>query len=198
MDAPDKYPYLLQAIPYVVDALPDKDWLSIILFSDQSELVWTKDIASSRMSKQDIHRRINQSEIKFSGTQLYPGLQTAITKIKQFNQTHPEAVTRLYMLTDGQLSDATACYRLNSELRQLEVEVNAYGFGQDFAEETMRQIMEGCRGARVKRVSNTDALWRSFHHIGEVAQNIVATNAELELAFSSKRHARRCFSLRAW
>ena len=74
---------------------------------------------------------------------------------------------------------------MNSELRQLEVEVNAYGFGQDFAEETMRQIMEGCRGARVKRVSNTDALWRSFHHIGEVAQNIVATNAELELTFSS-------------
>jgi len=48
MDVPDKYPYLLQAIPYVVGALSDNDWLSIILFSTRSELVWSTSVAHSR------------------------------------------------------------------------------------------------------------------------------------------------------
>ena len=184
MDVPDKYPYLLQAIPYIVDALSDNDWLSIVLFSSRSELVWSKDVASSRGQVEEIIQRIDQSGVKFARTYLAPGLQIAINEIEHFCQSQPGAVTRLYILTDGQLHDASECYRLNPELRRLEVEVNSYGFGQDFAEETMRKIMEDCQGGRVKWVGDTNTLWESFHHIGEVARNIVATDAELELNFS--------------
>jgi len=183
MGVKTKYPYLLQAIPCVVDALSDNDWLSIVLFSSRSELAWSKDVASCREHKQDIVQRIDQSGVKFARTHLAPALQIAIEEIERFYQSYPEAVTRLYILTDGQLHDAPECYRLSPELRRLEIEVNSYGFGQDFAEETMRRIMEGCQGGRVKSVSSTDTLWESFHHVGEVARNIVATDAELELVF---------------
>ena len=44
--------------------------------------------------------------------------------------------------------------------------------------------MEGCQGGRVKWVGNTDTLRESFRHVGEVARNIVATDAELEINFS--------------
>ena len=146
MDVPDKYPYLLQAIPYIVDALSDNDWLSIVLFSSRSELVWSKDVASSRGQVEEIMQRIDQSGVKFARTYLAPGLQIAINEIEHFCQSQSGAVTRLYILTDGQLHDASECYRLNPELRRLEVEVNSYGFGQDFAEETMRKNHGGLSG----------------------------------------------------
>jgi hypothetical protein len=73
---------------------------------------------------------------------------------------------------------------LNTELRNLEVEVNSFGFGNDFAEAEMRKIMEGCPGGRVKWITDTDTLLGEFYHIGEVARNIVAIDAELELTFS--------------
>lgn len=185
MDVPDKYPYLLQAIPYIVGALSDNDWLSIILFSSRSELVWSRNIASSRGREQDIIQCIEQSGVKFERTQLAPGLQIAINEIKHFSQSQLEAVTRLYILTDGQLHDASECYSLTPELRRLEIEVNSYGFGQDFAEETMRKIMEGCPGGRVKCLYNTNQLPEEFRYIGQVANNLVAIDADLDLNFSS-------------
>ena len=48
----------------------------------------------------------------------------------------------------------------------------------------MRQIMSGCQGGRVKWVGDTQTLWESFFHIGRVANNIVATDAILEIIFS--------------
>ena len=182
MNEASKYPYLLKAIPFVIEALSEKDRLSIILFSSTSELIWSSDVITCRKNLQQILQAIDNSRIKFEGTYLSTALRIAIDKIKE--QNLPEEITRLYILTDGQLQDTRACILLNSELRRLGIEINSYGFGQDFAEETMRQIMDGCQGGRVKWVSNTEMIWKSFEHIGEVARNIIAANAKLELTFT--------------
>ena len=184
MDNPDKYPLLLQAIPCIIDTLSDNDWLSIILFSTRSELIWSNDIGSSRGRKQEIIQRIDQSGVKFEQTYLSQGLRLAIDEIKYFSQYRPDAVNRLYILTDGQLHDNEVCYNLNSELRNLDLEINSYGFGQDFAEETMRQIIAGCPGGRVKCVYDQNELPKEFAYIGKVAGNLIATDAELELRLS--------------
>lgn len=184
MNTADKYPLLLEAIPCIIDALSDNDWLSIILFSTRSELIWSNDIGSSRGRKQEIIQRIDQSGVKFEQTYLSQGLRLAIDEIKYFSQYRSDAVNRLYILTDGQLHDAELCYQLNPELRNLDVEINSYGFGQDFAEETMRQIMAGCPGGRVKCIYNQNELPLSFTHIGKVAGNLIATDAQLELRLS--------------
>jgi len=183
MDVPDKYPYLLQAIPYVVGALSDNDWLSIILFSTRSELVWSTSVAHSRGREREIVERIEQSGVKFERTNLAPGLEIAIHEIRYFSQSHPEAVTRLYILTDGQLHDTSQCCSLTPELRRLDVEVNSYGFGGDFAEETMRKIMENCQGGRVKYLKLANQIPEEFRYIGTVAGNLVATDAEISLGF---------------
>ncbi len=184
MNTVDKYPLLLQAIPSIIDALSDNDWLSIILFSARSELIWSNDVASSRQRKQEIIQRIDQSGVKFEATYLSPGLNLAINEIQYFSKYKPDAVNRLYILTDGQLHDAEQCYNLNPALRNLNLEINSYGFGQDFAEETMRQIMAGCPGGRVKCIYNQNEISMSFAHVGKVAGNLIATNAQLELRLS--------------
>jgi hypothetical protein len=184
MNTADKYPLLLQAIPCIIDALSDNDWLSIILFSTRSELIWSNDIGSSRVRKQEIVQRIQQSGVKFEQTYLSKGLRLAIDEIQYLSQYRPDAVHRLYILTDGQFHDAEVCYQLNSELLNLELEINSYGFGQDFAEETMRQIMVGCPGGRVKCIYNQHEISKEFAYIGKVAGNLIATVAELQLRLS--------------
>ncbi len=183
MNEEKKYPFLLKAIPSIIDSLQENDMLTLILFSSDSDLIWSGDIASTRHQQQDIKRRIEQSGVKFEDTFLAPGLRKAIDAVKHFYRVQPEAVTRVYVLTDGQIHDVEQCFPINSELRHLGLEINSYGFGQDFDEDTMRRIMDGCPGGRVKWVSNTEMIWKSFQHIGEVARNIVATNADLELGF---------------
>ncbi|NEQ37761.1 MAG: hypothetical protein F6K40_16420 [Okeania sp. SIO3I5] len=69
-------------------------------------------------------------------------------------------------------------------MRNLNLEINSYGFGQDFAEETMRQIMNGCSGGRVKCIYHQNELPKEFAYIGKVAGNLIATDAELELRLS--------------
>ncbi|NJO03844.1 MAG: hypothetical protein HC880_21175 [Bacteroidia bacterium] len=96
MDQPDKYPYLLQAIPCVINGLADNDWLTIILFSTRSKLIWSKNIAATRGYEKDIIQKIEDSGVKFARTYLAPGLQIAIKEIDHFYQKiDPQAVTRL-------------------------------------------------------------------------------------------------------
>src|SRR5579884_869041 len=184
MEDPAKYPYLLKAIPIIIDALSEKDMLTVILFSSNSEMVWSDDIASCRADPQTLVQRVEQSNVKFETTLLEPGLKLAIDAIKRFHQAQSEAVTRLYILTDGQIQDIQRCISLNTELQPLGVEVNAYGFGKDFAEDNLYKLMDGCPGGRVKHISDTEMIKHSFRHIGDVARNIVAGNANFEMAFS--------------
>ncbi|HEY1349803.1 MAG TPA: vWA domain-containing protein [Ktedonobacteraceae bacterium] len=184
MQKPDKYPYLLEAIPRVVDSLADQDWLTVILFSNESELIWSMNIASSRIQASMLRSKVEQSPIKFHGTFLAPGLRIALDQVQHFHRSVPQAIDRFYILTDGQLHDDAACLLLNPELRRMEIEVTSFGFGQDFAEATMRQVMEGCSGGRVKWIPDTDTLLGEFYHIGEMAGNVIATGATLELMFA--------------
>ncbi|MEM1170336.1 MAG: VWA domain-containing protein [Cyanobacteria bacterium P01_H01_bin.35] len=98
MNTTDKYPLLLQAIPSIIDSLSDNDWLSIILFSTRSELIWSNDIGSSRTRKEEIIERIEQSGVKFEQTYLSQGLRLAINEIKYFSQYYPDAVDYTFLL----------------------------------------------------------------------------------------------------
>ena len=183
MDDPIKYPYLLEAIPFVINNLSENDWITIILFSSQSELILSKSVAECHDQTEEIKRQIDQAGMKFGMTNLAPALDLAVKEIEHYSKSHPQSITRMYVLTDGQLQDPQECYPFSQKLVRLEVEINSYGFGADFAEETMRKVMEGCQGGRVKWVRDTDTLWQSFCHIGETASNLVATDTELRVLF---------------
>ena len=183
MNTDKKFPYLLEAIPFVIERLADDDWLSIILFSRDSELLLSTEVGDCRFGEQKIIDDIRTSKVLFQTTHLAPGLKIAIQTVDKCLLNTPGIVSRMYILTDGQLHDPDACQNLNSELKRLEVEINSYGFGDDFADDTMRNIMSGCMGGRIKSITDTDTLQYSFSHLGEVAQNIIATDGELHIEF---------------
>lgn len=188
MNTPDKYPLLREAIPHLINALSDDDYLTIILFSIGSDVIlFAEPITNCRQQIDHILKRIDNSGMMFGHlTLLAPGLRQAIDEIEHFRTKIPSAVNRLYILTDGQLHDGDECYTLNGRLRTLEAEINSYGFGKNFALDTIKRITEGIPGSgKVKPIFNTKDAKAVFSHIGRVAQQIVAQDAEFTFTFAS-------------
>ena len=112
------------------------------------------------------------------------GLDTAMEVVSEFRTRNDKAIPRIYILTDGQLTDEDACYNRTRELEQLNVEVNSYGFGSDFAFETMKKVMGHSPGGMVKHIRNTNDILETFQRIVEVTSSIVTSDTKLELQFS--------------
>jgi hypothetical protein len=187
MNAPEKYPILVEATEVLIDALGEDDTLSIILFSQGWDAVVSRQRAAiCKSEKNIILNDINRSNVKFGqATILAPAIQVALSEIKAFQrQVSTSVVNRLYILTDGQIHDAEECKQLSKPLQQSGAEVNSYGFGKDFALESIKAMMEGCPGGRVKPIINTQEAVMSFGHIADVSQKIIAMDAVLEVAFS--------------
>jgi len=199
MNTPEKYPLLRQAIPHLIEALSDDDHLTIILFSQGCDILLSEPVAGCRGRAQEdaILQRMDRSGVMFGRmTLLAPGLRAALDEIEHFRSQRPMAVNRLYILTDGQLHDAEECYQLNPRLRALEAELHSYGFGHDFALETMKRIMEGIPGGTVKAILNTHDVKGTFGHIGDLAQRIVAQDAEFAFSFAKNVIAGDAFRYR--
>lgn len=197
MNREDKYPLLRQAIPHLVESLSDDDYLTIILFSHSHDTVLFDQVERIRGRVDELLFSIDQSGVMFGHhTFLAPGLQAALDEIEHFRKRRPTAVNRLYVLTDGELHDAEACYRLNPHLRTLEAEIHSYGFGQDFALDTIKRLMEDIPGGTVKPIFNTRDVQDTFSHIGELSQRIVAQDAELTFTFAKDAIAGDAFRYR--
>jgi serine/threonine protein kinase len=187
MNAPEKYPILIEATEVLIDALDEDDTLSIILFSQGWDAVVSRQRAAiCKSEKNIILSEINQSNVKFGqSTILAPAIQVALSEIKAFQrQVSTSVVNRLYILTDGQIHDAEECKQLSKPLQQSGAEVNSYGFGKDFALESLKAMMKGCHGGLVKPIINTQDAVMTFGHIADVSQKIIALDAVLEVAFS--------------
>jgi hypothetical protein len=126
---------------------------------------------------QEILRSMDRFSGRFHGTYLESGLKLALKLLEK--EATPEIVQWLYVLTDGQISDANACGRFTSYLRDLEVEVMSYGFGQDFEVTALHKIMDGCYGGGVKQIINTSMIRETFRHLQEVGASVVARDAEV-------------------
>ena len=185
MNTTDKYPLLREAIPHLIDALSDDDYLTIVVFSMGCDVVLSEQVGRCRGQIKAILDRVDHSGVMFGRrTLLAPGLRTALDHIERRRSELPGIVDRLYILTDGDLHDPDECYLLNPRLRSLEAELHSYGFGQDFALETMKRIMAGVPGGTVKPIFNTQDVQATFSHIGELAERIVAQEAELTFTFA--------------
>lgn len=187
MNSPEKYPLLREAIPQLIYALSGNDFLTIILFSISSEtILFAEQISECRNKINSILEQIDNSGIIFgSSTLLSPGLQNAIEEISNFRSYTPKAINRLYILTDGEIHDADESIALNPSLKTLEAEINSYGFGKDFALETIKKITEGIPGSgKVKSILNTEEVAFVFRHIGDVAQRIFAYDAEFVFSYA--------------
>lgn len=185
MNAPDKYPLLLEAIPSLVSALSDDDHLTIVLFSTGGEVAVSDKVVNVRNGIDVLKARIGASGVLFgNGTMLSTGIARAIDAIKEHRRQSSGAFERAYMLTDGQLHDPEESKRIAAQLRTLEVETHSYGFGKDFASDTMRAILSGLPGGSLKTILTTSDVVNTFQHVGDLSHRIVGQNAVFSFEYA--------------
>jgi len=185
MDAPGKYPLLRQALELMMANLEDGLYLTVVLFSTQAQcLCEALPAANVRSSAEAVLSAMDESPIRFQSTDLHEGLDLAIDAVRDFRTRRDDVVPRMYILTDGELTDPEICYDYTKTLEGLNIEVNSYGFGDDFALETMKEVMGRCPGAMVKHIRRTNDVRETFRRIVEVTSLIAASDVTMTLAFS--------------
>lgn len=188
----EKYQPLLRAVRHLVETLPEHYLLTISLFSKQADLVCSlKPLAECQSAVSELVRAIDDSPAKFFGDQtcLAPALSFALDKIQLLQR--PGVVHRICILTDGQIHDEDQCEPLFDQIRVSDVEVYAYGFGSDWEKEPLWSMLMGCQGGSFKPVAaggadyiTTYDITSTFGRFAQAGRSIIATNAELEVAFT--------------
>ncbi len=81
MNREDKYPLLRQAIPHLIAALSDEDYLTIILFSHSHDTILFGQVGRIRDRVDKLLLSIDQSGVMFGHhTLLAPGLKVVVQK----------------------------------------------------------------------------------------------------------------------
>jgi tRNA A-37 threonylcarbamoyl transferase component Bud32 len=187
-----KYWPLLQATQYLVSALPVHSLISILVFAERSDLIIAAKLVDECKSLNIGGRDglIDASPVAQSPGR-YTNLNAALSKAFEITRQlqRPNLVHRLVLLTDGQIHDIESCSPLFDQIRASSAEIYAYGFGTDWQVEPLKTMLTGCRGGSFKPVSTSPSvstfdITSTFSRIAQASQNIVATNASLEVAFS--------------
>ncbi|MBI3267872.1 MAG: VWA domain-containing protein [Planctomycetes bacterium] len=185
MNAPDRYPLVLQATRELVDRLPATARLTTVLFSDRVD-VPVRCLPVMEVGGEQAARAVNASPAKFGGaTLLAAGFREALAEAERFRKRCPGAIQRLYVMTDGHVHDPEQCREVGRDGAALEVEVRAFGFGEDFDFHALSDLTRGRKGGTIRRIATGDALQRELVHIGETADRIVASEARLTLTLAA-------------
>ena len=183
MDNPSKYPLMLEALRTMVRDLAPEDRLSIIIFSTTSEVICgLLDGPTLRETEGKLISAMDHSPCKFGG---WTNMASAIARAYEVLSTsaRPNAVRRVYCLTDGELHDAAACRRMMARARGNVDDVHIYGFGRDFNVEQLVELVADAPGGTVKPLVETQAVVWTFHHLAKTASNVVARNLRLDVSF---------------
>jgi hypothetical protein len=168
-----------------------------VLFSSRAELLCEAFPAERvRLSASALVERMDRSPIRFQGTFLGPALDSALSAVASLRQLRDDVIPRIYVLTDGQLQDERSACSRTAALEGSLAEVNSYGFGQDFALESMKRVMGRSRGGAVKHIRDTNDIVETFQRIVQTSSSILAADARLELCWAQDVIAGDVFSHR--
>lgn len=185
MNAPDKYPRLLEALRILVADLPPTAALSIVLYSDQVDVALKPcviralpDLATA------IPAAIDASPAKFGqSTLLGPALAQIPALDAEARRRTSAGLTRVFVMTDGQLHDREACEGvLASDIARLETEVRWYGFGSDYDAEVLKALAGKCRGGFFRPVLEGADLPKTFGRWAAGAGKTVTSSTAVEIA----------------
>lgn len=196
MEAADRYPLLRRAVAELLERIDPGDRVGIVLFSTGADGV-TPLIpgVEARQRREALLERMDGSSLMFGGgTHLAPGLGHALEALA--GDSRPEAVRRVYVLTDGALHDTETCERLLPAFRRAGIEVHVYGFGAAFDAAALKRLVSDQLGGSVKPICHQEDIVGTFSHIAEVNRRLITRDAMLELSFAEGIDCGDAFSFR--
>jgi Ca-activated chloride channel family protein len=130
-----------QAARYVVNALKPMDTVSVTIFSDEARAI----VPATRVTdKFPILSAIDKIRI-LGGTRMYHGMEAAGREMRR--GTTPTSINRVIVLTDGKTEGEEQCMTIASQEAQKNVVITAFGVGNEYNEEFLKEISDTTLGS---------------------------------------------------
>ncbi len=141
--AGDKLAYTRKAASFVVNHLSEKDYVSVVAFDDEVNVL----LPSRHVANKDALKQILDQIGPGGSTNLSGGLISGFREVKR--QARPNQVNRILLLTDGLANvglTGPALIDKAGEIRRAGVGVTTLGVGSDFDEDLLLAMAEKSAG----------------------------------------------------
>ncbi|MFA5073954.1 MAG: VWA domain-containing protein [Nitrospirota bacterium] len=169
----EKIEHLKEAAEYVIDQLTDADYLSLVIFDDQVETLFSGLIAQNR----DLVKNQLRNVIARGGTQISDALKAGMQEIQKGYAR--DRVNRMLIITDGQTwDDEQACFTLAEEASKQGIAITTIGIGTDWNEKLLLEMAEKSNG-NSHWIQNPVSILEAFQEEVEGMQSVAAVNVKL-------------------
>jgi len=196
MSQPNRYERVEQALRVLAENVHPADSVAISVFSDRAHTVLppTPGEKFGRGIALTLQAIRNSPPFFGQATMLSVGLAPAIAAMRL--AAHKRAARRIYVLTDGELHDSTACASLSREIASLGADYQIFGFGPGFNAEQLFDLVKEVPGGAAKPLIDTAQVVETFTHIAGTSRRIAALNLSLAIHFAEEVVTGDAFSFR--
>ena len=183
----NRFELLTEAVGEFLRRLPAKDRATIVLFS--TDACVASDFVRGEEARNQVERvlrEIKSSPILFGKkTNLAPALMHMVTMFER-QAARPQAVKRIYVLTDGTLHDMQASAGVLSRIRDHRAEIGIYGFGTQLDPARLKVLLRGQYGGWVKPIVKKPEIVDTFALLSDRSRALVTREARLIIAFDQR------------
>ncbi len=186
---------LKEAVKRIIDQLESTDVISIVTFESRAKVLFPAQLASDK----EAHKKEVDSIKDGGGTNMAKGLAEGISQVKEF--FGPERVSRLVLLTDGEVTDKEEDSQQQADnAGALGIPLIGLGLGKTWNEDFVldladRSILAGGSGTgRADYIQNPDDAIRIFQEVFNSMQ-VVARNVSINIRMVQGLEARRVWQV---
>jgi Ca-activated chloride channel family protein len=129
------------AAQMAVDMMGPQDIVSIVTYDETARILVP---AQTATDPDELHAKIDSIQ-DLGGTKISAGMQSGMAELAK--NAAPERVNRMLLLTDGQTyEDEHLCQQLARDAGAREIQISAFGLGDDWNQELLDQISQSSGG----------------------------------------------------
>jgi Ca-activated chloride channel family protein len=176
----DKIEKAKQAALVVVDSLGDQDYLSIVTYDDEVDVL----VPATRVTDRESLRRTIMGIFDDGGTALHAGVTAGIQQVRE--RFDKQRVNRIILLSDGIAnvgpSSPQELAQLGVHAGSLGIPITTIGLGLGYNEDLMTQLALASDGNHAFAEDGSDLYTIFQHELGDVL-SVVAQDIVIEIEF---------------
>lgn len=176
-----------QAIHNIIDRMDGEDYLSLVSFNEESEVLVPSQTVTYKATLKEIVNELTPR----NGTAISTGIKAGLNELQK--NLADNRINRMILLTDGQTyGDEEECYELASEAAQQGILITALGVGEEWYEEVLDTIAEKSHG-KSDYIATPNEIIPIFQDEMTNLENIFAQSALLTLRLSADVQLRKIY-----
>ena len=130
----------IEATKLLVSSLQEQDWLSVITFSDDAQIVIPAVQASDKAT---LLAAVGKIRV-INGTRMFHGMEASIREMRKSGL--PNKINRMILLTDGETEGEERCRIIATQERSSDIVISAVGIGKRYNENLLSEVADTTLG----------------------------------------------------